>query len=71
MDTKMSDEDTEVARLLLGKKKKKKKRIPFYRQMWFTLSSVAALLAAFGGLVWLLVFKRRVPTVSSRKPREG
>ena len=55
-DVAMDETDKETALTLLGKKKKKKSA-PFYTRGWFTVISVAAVLAGLAWLVWFFFIK--------------
>lgn len=59
LDVPLDETDKEAARTLLGKKKKKKK-VAFYRQGWFTVLSVTAILGALAFVTYLAFF--RVPS---------
>jgi len=55
-DIKLSADDKDVARTLLGKKKKIKSE-PFYRQNWFTITALAGLAGLIGLAIWFLFIK--------------
>ncbi len=50
-DQALTNEEKDLARMLLGKKKKKKKSEPFYQQNWFTVTAVSLILATLIGFI--------------------
>ena len=72
-ETTPGDSDRDAARTLLasGKKKRKKKVVkqPFYRRAWFQAVGIVGLLAALGGVLYLLLKPPGADTLYQRIER--